>query len=252
TGLFGTMEVVANSFLEPVIYGKTTGVSALGLLVAAMFWTWLWGALGLLLSTPLTVCLAVLGKYVPSLRAFATLLGERADLDPDVRYYQRLLALDEDGATEVVESALKQKPRVEVFDQILVPALARAQRDEARGELEDRDREFIWRVTGDILDDLERTPEPVLPSTAAEVEGPGLPHTEAPTVDVAAKVLGIAASGTADALVLKMLGIVLDPSGITLDAVAEAPSALKVAEQVAEHEPDLVILSQLPPAALTP
>ena len=103
--LFGVVEVVLNSFLEPVIYGKTTGVSALGLLVAAMFWTWLWGTLGLLLSTPLTVCLAVLGKYVPSLRFFATLLGEEAELEPDVRFYQRLVALDRDGAIEVVEAA---------------------------------------------------------------------------------------------------------------------------------------------------
>ena len=74
--------------LEPVIYGKTTGVSALALLVAAMFWTWLWGGLGLLLSTPLTVCLAVLGKYVPSLKFFATFLHEDIDLDPGVRFYQ--------------------------------------------------------------------------------------------------------------------------------------------------------------------
>ena len=124
--LFGTLEVVANSFLEPVIYGKTTGVSALGLLVAAMFWTWLWGALGLFLSTPLTVCLAVLGKYVPGLGVFATLLGEDAALEPDVRFYQRLLAVDQDGATAIVEAALKQQPRDEVFDQILVPALSRA------------------------------------------------------------------------------------------------------------------------------
>ena len=64
--LYGVLEVAANSFLEPMIYGKTTGVSALALLVSAMFWTWLWGGIGLLLSTPLTVCLAVLGKYVPT------------------------------------------------------------------------------------------------------------------------------------------------------------------------------------------
>ena len=85
-GLFGVLEILANSFLEPVIYGKTTGVSALGLLVAALVWTWLWGLLGLLLSTPLTVCLAVLGKYVPSLEIFSKLLGEEAELEQDVRW----------------------------------------------------------------------------------------------------------------------------------------------------------------------
>ena len=98
-GVFMAVEFTANMLLEPVIYGKTTGVSALALLVSAMFWTWLWGGLGLLLSTPLTVCLAVLGKYVPSLGFFATFLREEVDLDPGVRFYQRLLAMDQDGAT---------------------------------------------------------------------------------------------------------------------------------------------------------
>ncbi len=108
--LFATLEVVMNSFLEPVIYGKTTGVSALGLLVAAMFWTWLWGPLGLLLSTPLTLCLAVLGKSVPGLGVFATLLSEEEPLDSDVRLYQRLLAVDQDGAEAVVDEVLSKRP----------------------------------------------------------------------------------------------------------------------------------------------
>ena len=150
--LFAVVEAALTSFLEPVIYGKTTGVSALGLLVAAMFWTWLWGTLGLLLSTPLTVCLAVLGKYVPSLWFFAALLNEEAELDPDVRFYQRLVALDRDGAIEVVEAALKQRPRVEVFDEVLVPALSRAERDAARGELDETMQAFVWGVVGEILD----------------------------------------------------------------------------------------------------
>ena len=154
--LFGAVEVALN-YLEPVIYGKATGVSALGLLVAAMFWTWLWGLLGTLLSTPMTLCLAVLGKYVPSLGFFATLLGEEAELDQDIRFYQRLVSLDQDGATAVLEAALKERPRAEVFDQILVPALSRAERDAARGELEESDMAFIRRVIGEILDDLEGT-----------------------------------------------------------------------------------------------
>ena len=117
-----------------------------------------------LLSTPLTVCLAVLGKYVPSLSFFATLLGEEAELEPDVRFYQRLVALDRDGAVEVVEAALKQRPRVEVFDQVLVPALSRAERDAARGELGDTEQEFVWRVIGEILDKTEGMPDSSPPS----------------------------------------------------------------------------------------
>ena len=111
---FGVVEV-ALSYLEPVIYGKTTGVSALGLLVAAMFWTWLWGLLGTLLSTPLTLCLAVLGKYVPSLGFFATLLGQDAELDQNIRFYQRLVSLDQDGATRGRRSRPEGSPACRGF-----------------------------------------------------------------------------------------------------------------------------------------
>ncbi len=164
--LFAVVEAALTSFLEPVFYGRTTGITALGLLVAAMFWTWLWGVLGLLLSTPLTVCLAVLGKYVPSMWVFAALLSEDAELEPDVQFYQRLVALDREGAIQVVETELKQRPRVEVFDQVLVPTLSRAERDVSRDELDDTKREFVWGVVGQILDGLEGTPDLSLASLA--------------------------------------------------------------------------------------
>src|SRR5208282_5569449 len=134
-------------------------------------WTWLWGLLGTLLSSPLTLSLAVLGKYVPSLGFFATILGEEAELDQDIRFYQRLVSLDQDGATAVVEAALKERPRAEVFDQILVPALSRAGRDVARGELDESDMAFIRRVIGEILDDLEGTEDTGLKISARPGEG---------------------------------------------------------------------------------
>ena len=194
--LFAVVEAALNSFLEPVIYGKTTGVSALGLLVAAMFWTWLWGTLGLLLSTPLTVCLAVLGKYVPSLRFFATLLGEEAELEPDVRFYQRLVALDRDGAVEVVEAALKQRPRVEVFDEVLVPALSRAERDAARDELEEAEQAFVWQVVGEVLDGLEGVPDSSLASAGRPGQrGAGSRSTGASAPSPVLSLVGLAVAG---------------------------------------------------------
>ncbi|HWE37964.1 MAG TPA: AI-2E family transporter [Isosphaeraceae bacterium] len=233
--LFGVVETLANSFLEPIIYGRSTGVSALGLLVAAMFWTWLWGILGLLLSTPMTVCLAVLGKYVPSLSFFATLLGEDSELSPAVRFYQRLLALDQDGATEVVDEELKRRPPAEVVDEVLVPALSRAERDAAHDELDDREIAFIWRVVGDIIDDVGDLPE-------------GLE----PTATAGAKVVGVATNDEADALVLRMLGRLLAPSGCAFEILGEADSPLKLAERLTELDPAVVVLSHLPPSGLTP
>jgi predicted PurR-regulated permease PerM len=250
--LFAVVEVALNSFLEPVIYGKTTGVSALGLLVAAMFWTWLWGLLGILLSTPLTVCLAVLGKYVPSLGVFATLLGEEAELDPDVRFYQRLVALDADGAVDVVDEALRSRPRAEAFDTILVPALSRAGRDAADGSIEERDLAFAWRVVGEIVDDLEGTPELTLESVAAadaageDGRAAGDDPWAAPPV-----LMGVAADDTADAVALKMLAQLLAPSGLALEVVTGAATPLDLAERVAARSPALVVLSHLPPEGLT-
>jgi predicted PurR-regulated permease PerM len=248
-GLFAAIETLANTFLEPVLYGRTTGVSALGLLVAAMFWTWLWGALGLLLSTPMTVCLAVLGKYVPALGVFATLLSEGAPLDPDVRFYQRLLALDQDGATQWIDGLLQQEPRAEVFDQVLVPALSRAERDRARDEIDDRQEAFIWRMVGDTLDELGETPEVDLKTLAPAAAGQAAPANGAPPV--ARLLAGVAASDNSDALVLKMLSVLLAPWGCTLEIVRNPDSPLKLAERLAEIDPGLVVLSHLPPGGAT-
>jgi predicted PurR-regulated permease PerM len=244
--LFAVLEILLCSFLEPVIYGKTTGISALALLVAAMFWTWLWGTLGLLLSTPLTVCLAVLGKHVPSLWFFAALLKDGTELEPDVRFYQRLVALDREGAIEVVAAQLKQRPRVEVFDRVLVPALSRAEHDAARDELDEPKQAFVWGVVGEILDNLEDTPDFSLDALAVP-SAPDEPESDAAPVPI----LGLVAEDTSDALVLRMLGQLLAGSGYTVETLRDTDSSLQVVEQVAEHSPSLVVVSHLPPEGAT-
>jgi predicted PurR-regulated permease PerM/methylmalonyl-CoA mutase cobalamin-binding subunit len=248
--LFAVVEAALTSFLEPIIYGKTTGISALGLLVAAMFWTWLWGTLGLLLSTPLTVCLAVLGKYVPSLWFFAALLKEEAELDPDVRFYQRLVALDREGAVGVVEGALKQFPRVQVFDKILVPALARAEHDAARGELDESMQAFVWGVVGELLDGLEGTPDFSLAAVALSAGG----ETDSNARDFVStpvRIVGLVADDRSDALVLRMLEQLLTAAGCTLEIINDTDSSLQVVERVADQSPDVVIISHLPPEGST-
>jgi predicted PurR-regulated permease PerM len=244
--LFVTIEVILNSFLEPVLYGKTTGVSALGLLVAAMFWTWLWGTPGLLLSTPLTVCLAVLGKYVPSLGFLEILLGEKADLDPDVRLYQRLVALDRGGAVEIVETALKSQKRVNVFDQILIPALTRAEQDAVLGHLDDREQAFVWDVIGQIVDSTEGIEQLDLASASPWANG-SMKVAGEMSAQTRMTIVGIAVEDSSDVLVLRMLGQLLDGAGQELEIITDAESPLEVAEQLAELAPSMVVASHLPP-----
>lgn len=242
-GLFLVAEAVLNA-VEPVIYGRTTGVSALSLLVAAMFWTWLWGLVGLLVSTPLTVCLAVLGKYAPSLSFFSTLLGEETGLEQDVRVYQRLLALDQDGAEEIVETALKERPKADVFDSILIPVLSRAEHDFARGELDEREQAFIWRVILEIVEDLEDRSDLELESVSGVKK---LTPENAPTPS---DVLGIASTDRGDELVLLMLKQLLASAGCPMELITDVKTPLAVSEAVAHRDPKLVLLSYLPPVGL--
>ncbi len=246
--VFAVVETALNSYLEPVIYGKTTGVSALGLLVAAMFWTWLWGTMGLLLSTPLTVCLAVLGKYVPSMRFFATLLGEELELHPDAKFYERVLALDRDGAVSMIEEHSKHMPRAEIFDRILVPALRRARYDAARNELGDQEQAFLWRVVEEVLEILEQSTQVTLASASSSSDGNSTGPVSAASPF---RIVGIPVQDTADTLALKMLGQLIATSACELEIITDVDSPLELADRVDDHAPRLVVISHVPPGGLT-
>jgi predicted PurR-regulated permease PerM len=246
--LFAVVETALNSYLEPVIYGKTTGISALGLLVAAMFWTWLWGTMGLLLSTPLTVCLAVLGKYVPTLRFFATLLGEDVELHPDVKFYERLVALDRNGAISLIQEHAKYMPSVKIFDRILVPGLRRTEHDVAVHELGEQEQAFVWRVVEDVLEVLDQSTQLSLANPNFPLDGES--GRDAVTA-VPFRIVGIAVQDHADALVLKMLDRLVAPAGCQLEIIADIESPLELADRVAEYAPGLVVLSHVPPRGLT-
>ena len=132
-GLFLVVELLSNNVVEPWLYGSRTGLSPLAIIVAAIFWTWLWGPLGLLLSTPLTVCLVVLGRHVPQFEFLDVLFGNEPVLDPHQQLYQRLLAGDADEATDRAERFLEDKYLVDFYDTVGLPALALGEQDRARG-----------------------------------------------------------------------------------------------------------------------
>lgn len=134
--LFGAVELITSNLVEPWLYGSRTGLSPLAVIVAAILWTWIWGPMGLILSTPLTVCLVVLGRHLPPFEIFDILFGDEAVLPAHARLYQRLLAGDLADSTARAEEELEQDYLADYYRDVGLPALLLAQADRARGVLD--------------------------------------------------------------------------------------------------------------------
>src|SRR5438093_6083054 len=152
-GLFVLLEIATNALLEPLLYGWGAGVSQVAILMSIVFWAWLWGPVGLLLATPLTVCLGVLGKYVPYLTFLEVLLSDEPVTDLN-RYYQRLVARDPDGAIQQVEELLYTRTVLEIYKDYAIPALYFAKHDERRDNLTADEAQAIYQTTHELIDDL--------------------------------------------------------------------------------------------------
>jgi predicted PurR-regulated permease PerM len=171
--MFAGIELVFANVVEPWIYGRSTGLSAVAVVAAAVFWTWLWGVVGLLLATPLTVCFVVLGRYVPQLQFLDILLGNRPALSPEETLYQRLLARDPEEATEQAEEFAREKSLAAFFDEVAIPAIVMAQVDSDRGVLSAHRRAMVAEGFAAILDNLTEGPaEPEPADGAPAPEGP--------------------------------------------------------------------------------
>jgi len=153
--LFAVLELSAYLFVEPWLYANHTGVSPVALLIAAAFWTWLWGPVGLLLAIPLTVCLVVMGTYIPRLAFLKVLLGDEPVLAPHERLYERLLASNRAEAEELLQEALREQSPREVCDTVIAPALQLAESDRTHGAPEDTRRQEVLVQLREIRDQLQ-------------------------------------------------------------------------------------------------
>lgn len=153
--IFLALELISNNIVEPWLYGSRTGLSPLAIIVAAIFWAWLWGPVGLILSTPLTVCLAVLGRYVPQFEFLEVLFGSEPVLDPKERLYQRLLAGDPDEATDMAEEMLQENYLEDYYGKVAIPALLLAERDRRRGVLTPEQMEQVFETAATVVSNLE-------------------------------------------------------------------------------------------------
>jgi predicted PurR-regulated permease PerM len=250
-GLFLFIEIIVANFLEPMLYGAQTGISSLAILVAAVFWTLLWGPVGLVLSTPLTVCLVVLGRYVPQLKFLHILLGDEPVLTPDAHFYQRLLAADHREARQVLEQHLEGKSLLELYDSVVIPALGLAERDRHQNDLDETVERFICQSTRELIEELcEKSAEVrEMPVVGADGHYSGNAATQS-ALPLRTKVVCVPVRDEADEIVGVMLAQVLERDGREAQCISLG-TAQEMLEQIVNENPDVVFLSALPPFALT-
>jgi predicted PurR-regulated permease PerM len=240
-GVFVLLELTTNLLLEPLFYGESAGVSEIAILIMAAFWTWLWGPVGLILATPLTVCLVVFSKYVPEMTFITVLLSDAPALEPHVNYYQRMLASDQDEGEDIVDGYLKNHSTADLYDRVFVPALSRAKHDRRHGQLTDRDELAVYDGTRAILEELtERRGE--APDTGKSSV------TENVSVDEV--VLGFPADGKADELALLMFAQLLDQQRYKMDVVSADMLAAEMVSLVGQNRSRLVCVGAIAPGGL--
>src|SRR5215813_4414428 len=205
-GLFVLLEIATNALLEPLLYGWGAGVSQVAILMSIVFWAWLWGPVGLLLATPLTVCLGVLGKYVPYLAFLEVLLSDEPVTDLN-RYYQRLVARDQDGAIEIVEELLEKRTLLEIYEDVVMPALYYAKQDQRRDNLTADEAHTIYGATHELIDDLSASHA----ASSADEAVASVPEEDtAAVLPPYIHILACPGHDEADEVALRMLQQVLD------------------------------------------
>jgi predicted PurR-regulated permease PerM len=229
---FLALDTVTANAIEPLLFGHSAGVSPVALLVAAVFWTWIWGPVGLVLSTPITICLVVMGQHVPRLRVLWLLLGDRPPLPPAVAFYQRLLAGDRAEAGDVVTEQVAAKGLDPTYDEVLLPALRMARRERMFRGLTPADETFILDAAGQIIDGLG----PAAPSDADPARRP--------------RVLAIPAHHRVEELTLQMLAQTLRAAGCDVELVTTRALPVDIERIIERDRPDLVFVAVMPPGGL--
>jgi predicted PurR-regulated permease PerM len=239
--LLTALELITANFLEPWLYGAHTGISSLALLVTAVFWAVLWGPAGLILSTPLTVCVVVLGRHIPQLSFLHILLGDQPVLAAEAHLYQRLLAMDEQEARTVAEEYLKEHSLLELYDAVILPALGMAEQDRHKGALDPEREEFLFLSVREMLAEFpekakngsgERTPEP-LESAAS------------------GRILCVPAHDEADEIAAAMLAQLLEQAGHPSISFPLGLFPDNLPAALAPARDDVVCISAIPPLAFS-
>jgi hypothetical protein len=232
-GLFVTLDLITTNAIEPLVYGVHTGVSELAILIAAVFWTVIWGPIGLLVSIPLTVCIVVLGRYFPFLSTIHILLSEEPSLSTEARVYQRLLRHDFESAREQVMEFAQKHSATETFDSALMPVLSLAENDRNRGMLDRNRFDFVLSSLREI---------------GLEIPCEGCSTSAWPNVENV-RVVCVPAFGRADELGALLLARLLRSFGI--DAAHLSSAAARRVQEHGDTAADILCISAFSPFAFT-
>ncbi|HKY08547.1 MAG TPA: AI-2E family transporter, partial [Candidatus Binatia bacterium] len=245
-GAFIVLELITNLLLEPLFYGESAGVSEIAILIMAAFWTWLWGPVGLVLATPLTVCLVVFSKYVPEMNFITVLLSDAPALEPYINYYQRMLAGDQDEGEEIVQDYLRNHSPEDLHDRVFIPALSRAKYDRRRNHLSERDEQAVYDGTRAILENLEERPKAHHPTAgAAELTG----HATI-AADRMEQIIGLPADGKGDEVALLAFAKTLDERHYQTQVISAGMLAAEMVALVEKKQPRLVCIGTLAPGGV--
>jgi predicted PurR-regulated permease PerM len=239
--LVAGLELIIANIIEPWLYGAHVGISSLALLVSSVFWTVLWGPAGLILSTPLTVCVLVLGRYVPQLGFLHILLGDEPVLGTEAQIYQRLLAMDQAEAQAIVGEFLKGRPVVELYDEVLIPALTLAEQDRHKGAIDGAREEFLFLSINEMIAEFSE-----YQAAEGSSEEGAAPAPEG-------RIICLPAQDRADEITAAMLAQILEQKGFaTLSFPFVESSPNEWLSLIEAGRGDVVCVSSLPPYAFTP
>ncbi len=236
-GLFVVIELLSNNVMEPWLYGSSTGVSAIALIVAAMLWTWLWGPVGLVLATPLTVCLVVMGRHVPRLSFLSVLLSDEDALTPAEDCYHRLLTVGGHDEVEFVESYLKENSLPALYDAVFIPVITAAEVDARHDSLDQDHLLGIEQSLRDIIEDLVTRP----PESKTEADAAPMPPC---------RVCCLPARAERDELAASMLAHLLQQQG---SEAWSAPGKVVAGELIGlleKADADVVCISVVEPSTV--
>ena len=238
------LEAIVSNFVEPWAYGANTGVSPIALIISAVFWTWLWGPVGLVLSTPLTVCLAVIGRHVPRLEFLGILLSEDQALAPHEEFYHRLLSFSMDSAEEFATKYVETESLTALYDNVLIPAIGAVEIDAHRGSITAEQRTSALQRVHEIIDDF----------TGSEASRDDA-HEQKNELGGAASATGsrvvcLPANAYCDELAGEMLAQLLRNQGFESENVPARLKHEELIDRAVELQPECICVSVVPPTSI--